>query len=124
MEAIRERRALAILAEIGTGALSPEHFAPGARWWWNGGLDVPLTEFGDLLARLHGETEAGIAVAPGLVIEGDEVVMVEATSHAALTNGRVYDNRYVFLFAFDGVLVRQVREYSDSAHVLATFDLG
>lgn len=61
---------------------------------------------------------------PGLVIAQGDSVMVEATSHAVLANGRVYHNRYIFLFHFTGDLIREVREYSDSAHVNATFDLG
>ena len=95
-----------------------------SRWWWNGGLDLPVAEFRDLLTELTVQTEAGIAVTPGLVIAQGDSVMVEATSHAVLANGRVYHNRYIFLFHFTGDLIREVREYSDSAHVNATFDLG
>lgn len=124
MSDISTRRALDILAAIGTGALPQECFTADARWWWNGGLDIPIDEFCRLLAQLHSQTEQGIAVTPGLTIAQDDIVMVEATSHAALTKGGIYDNRYVFLFTFHGDAIHQVRDYSDSAHVLATFDLG
>ena len=43
---------------------------------------------------------------------------------ARLVDGRVYANHYIFLFHFSGEAIREVREYSDSAHVNATFDLG
>jgi ketosteroid isomerase-like protein len=120
----RTQRALAILQAIGTGSVPLDPFTADARWWWNGGLDLPVAEFAALLADLHGRTENGIAITPGLILAQDDSVMIEATSAARLTNGRIYDNRYIFLFHFSGDAVREVREYSDSAHVNATFDLG
>lgn len=120
----RTQRALAILSAIGTGVVPIAPFTSDARWWWNGGLDLPVADFAALLADLHTQTESGIAITPGLILAQDDSVMVEATSAARLTNGRIYDNRYVFLFHFTGDAIREVREYSDSAHVNATFDLG
>ena len=120
----RTQRALAILRAIGTGSMPLDPFTADARWWWNGGLDLPLAEFAALLADLHTRTEDGIAVSPGLILAQDDSVMIEATSAARLTNGRIYDNRYIFLFHFTGDAIREVREYSDSAHVNATFDLA
>lgn len=120
----RTQHALAILAAIGSGAVPLAPFTPEARWWWNGGLDLPVAEFAALLAELHEQTESGIAIEPGLIIAQGDSVMIEATSAARLTNGRIYDNRYIFLFHFASDAIREVREYSDSAHVNATFDLG
>lgn len=120
----RTQRALAILRAIGTGSVPLDPFTGDARWWWNGGLDLPIAEFSALLAELHKQTEDGIAITPGLILPQGDSVMIEATSAARLTNGRIYDNRYIFLFHFTGDAVREVREYSDSAHVNATFDLG
>ncbi|MBL8649518.1 MAG: hypothetical protein JNL35_03850 [Sphingopyxis sp.] len=120
----RTQRALDILAAIGTGVVPLAPFTPDARWWWNGGLDLAVAEFAALLADLHGRTEDGIAITPGLILAQDDSVMIEATSAARLTNGRIYDNRYIFLFHFAGEAIRAVREYSDSAHVNAVFDLG
>lgn len=119
-----EKAAIEVLAAIGNGALPLERFSREARWWWNGGLDLPVAEFDALLGGLHLQTEGGIAVRPGLVLHGEDAIMVEATSISDLKNGKRYDNRYVFLFHFDGEAIRQVKEYSDSAHVFATFDLG
>ena len=120
----RTQRALAVLTAIGTGTVPIGPFTADARWWWNGGLDLPVADFAALLAELHTQTESGIAITPGLILAQDDSMMIEATSMARLTNGRVYDNRYVFLFHFTGDAIREVREYSDSAHVNATFDLG
>lgn len=124
MAEARTQRALAILAGIGTGSVPLAPFTTEARWWWNGGLDLPVAEFAALIAELHTQTESGIAITPGLILAQDDSVMIEATSAARLTNGRIYDNRYVFLFHFRGDAIRAVREYSDSAHVNATFDLA
>ena len=120
----RTQQALAILAAIGTGAVPLGSFAADAHWWWNGGLDLPVADFAALIAELHVQTEAGIAIVPGLILAEGDRVMIEATSAARLTNGRIYDNRYIFLFHFAGDAIRGVREYSDSAHVNAVFELG
>lgn len=124
MDDKRSQQATDILRAIETGVVPLEPFTPDARWWWNGGLDLPVAEFRSLLGDLHGRTETGIAITPGLIIAQGDSVMIEATSYAKLVNGRVYDNRYIFLFHFAGDAIREVREYSDSAHVNATFDLG
>lgn len=124
MSETNEATALALLAQIGTGALRMDGFAPDARWWWNGGLDVPVAEFAAILARLHAQTTDGIHIVPGLVMTKGDRVMVEATTVSPLKDGRTYDNRYVFLVEIRDGLIHGVREYSDSAHVLATFDLG
>ena len=119
-----KRHALAVLAAIGGGTIPIDLFAPDARWWWNGGLDLPVGDFAALLADLHARTADGISIAPGLILADGDALAVEATSAARLVDGRVYANRYVFLFHFSGEAIREVREYSDSAHVNATFDLG
>ncbi len=120
----RAQCALAILAAIGTGVVPLAPFTPDAHWWWNGGLDLPVADFAALIADLHAKTESGITIATGLVLAQDDHLMVEATSAARLPNGRTYDNRYIFLFRFAGDAIRGVREYSDSAHVNAVFDIG
>lgn len=119
----QQATALTILAEIANGRVPPERFRPDAHWWWNGGLDVPVTAFNALLADLHDQMAEGIVVTTGLILSNGDSIAIEATSDGALKNGKHYANRYMFVFHFDGELVREVREYSDSAHVLATFEL-
>ncbi|MFN3817689.1 nuclear transport factor 2 family protein [Blastomonas sp.] len=119
-----EQSALAVLAAIAKGSVAAGSFTPDARWWWNGGMDFPVAEFDSLLGQLHAQMVKGIVIVPGLVIQQPGTVMIEATTESPLKDGRIYSNRYVFLFHFDGNRIREVREYSDSAHVLATFDLG
>lgn len=121
---INADNALKLLADIGTGALDTALFTPDARWWWNGGLDLTVAEFAAILAQLHTQMADGVRIAPGLVLAQGDSVMVEATTKSPLKDGRIYDNRYIFLIHFSGDRIREVREYSDSAHVQATFDLG
>ena len=119
----KQREALEILAAIGTGTIPMRYFTDDARWWWNGGLDLTVAAFLDILAQLHEQMVDGVRVTPGLVIVQGDHVMIEAISDSPLKDGRRYNNRYIFLFRFAGDRVEEVREYSDSAHVLATFNL-
>lgn len=45
-----------------------------------------------------------------VVAEGDTVV-VEWKGDAVLSNGQPYGNEYVFIFTFEGDLIRQLNEY-------------
>ncbi|MCT2399306.1 nuclear transport factor 2 family protein [Novosphingobium mangrovi (ex Huang et al. 2023)] len=119
----RQETALMVLGEIKTGAIDPARFEPDGIWWSNAGFSLSIAEFNGLLGLLHEQTEAGIAVTPGRVLEVDDTVVIEATSHAMLRNGTRYDNRYAFLFRFEDEVLSEVREYSDTAHVFQTFDL-
>ncbi len=123
MTSSRETRARAILAAIATGTMPMAGFTPDARWWWNGGLDISVRAFSALLATLHARTIDGIHVTAGLILEQGDHLFVEATSHGPLKDGRLYANRYAFLFHFRGDRVALVKEYSDSAHVKAMFAL-
>lgn len=124
MPSSHEQTARAILAAIATGRIPLDRFTADARWWWNGGIDISVAEFDALLGTLHAQMADGIHVTPGLVMEEGEHLFVEATSHSLLSNGTLYDNRYVFLFRFAGDQIALVKEYSDSAHVKAVFALG
>jgi len=56
----------------------------------------------------------------GTVADGDRVA-IELVSHGTLYDGRVYNNEYHTLLTFrDGKIVA-VREYLDTAHVVATW---
>ncbi len=119
-----QEKALALLAKIKTGTIKDAAFTEDAIWWWNGGMSFPITEFDALLGQLHAQTMEGIAITPGLIMTQGDSLMIEATSASLLKNGKQYANRYIFLIHFDGDCIREVREYSDTAHVIATFDMG
>ncbi len=120
----RVTSALALLASLRSGALDPARLTADFSWWWNRDLAFPLAAFNDVLGGLHATTVSGVAVSPGLVLAEGETVMIEATSHAPLKDGRIYANRYVFVIHFTGELIREVREYSDTALVIEMFGLG
>lgn len=119
----RQDTALEVLGQIGTGTIDPRCFVAEGHWWSNAGIALPIADFNVLLRSLHEKTHSGIAVTPGRVLEIDDTVIIEATSEASLHDGRSYANRYAFIFRFEGDVLREVREYSDTAHVFATFDL-
>jgi ketosteroid isomerase-like protein len=116
--------ALAMLGELASGTLDRSRFAPDASWWAVTGQRFALSDFLAILAVLHEQTIGGIVIETGLVIAQGEHVVVEGVSDVPLTNGGRYANRYLFLISFVGGLIREVREYNDSAHVAAAFDLG
>ena len=47
--------------------------------------------------------------------------LTEAASYAELTDGRVYSNRYHFLFQLAGGKVLHVKEYMDTHHAFEIF---
>ena len=117
-------QALALLAGLRTGKVDRGAVTGDFSWWWNRDLAFDYDTFAEVLGGLHAATVDGITVTPGLVVAEGETVMVEATSQAPLKDGRVYANRYVFVIHFTGDLVREVREYSDTALVIEMFGLG
>ena len=54
------------------------------------------------------------------ICEGDRVA-VEAESIGHVANGRVYQNRYHFMFNIRGGKVSKVNEYCDTLHIKETF---
>jgi uncharacterized protein len=68
--------------------------------------------FDRMVERLNGGLRMTVH---NLFAEGD-VVIVEASSRGELSNGRVYEQRYLTLFRIDGGLIREVREYNDTLH--------
>lgn len=102
------------------------HLADDATWWVAGSLkglsgtsDKKTWTAG--IAGLSAGFPGGLRLTPlAFTAEGDRVA-VEAESYGELANGRVYDNRYHFLFVVrDGKIV-EAKEYLDTDHARATF---
>ncbi|MNE99420.1 hypothetical protein D3C80_1980980 [compost metagenome] len=55
------------------------------------------------------------------VTEQGERVAVQISGNAELANGRTYINHYHFLFIVQDGVLRQVREYTDTAPAIAAF---
>lgn len=98
-----------------------------ATWWVAGTIEGISGEkdkaaFGEMLAGLSTlSTSGAIALTPrALTAEGDRVT-AETESYAELTNGRVYNNLYHFVFELSGGRIRRVKEYLDTEHTRAVF---
>jgi ketosteroid isomerase-like protein len=66
------------------------------------------------------EGGAPVVTVVATTAEGDRVA-IEAVGKGRLRNGRSYDNRYHFLMEVRDDRVVAIREYMDSAHVVAAF---
>lgn len=104
-----------------------EGLTDDATWWVSGRLDglsglytkAQLAPLLDGATKLY-ETGAMRIVPVAMIAEGERVA-VEAESYAKLKNGKVYNNRYHFVFELADGKLRHVREYMDTAHAYETF---
>lgn len=98
-----------------------------ATWWVSGrlqGLSGTYTK-ADLGPLLKGATAlyttGALRITPlEMIAEGNRVA-VEAESYAELTDGRIYNNLYHFVFEIRNGRIARVKEYMDTDHANATF---
>lgn len=98
-----------------------------ATWWVSGrlqGLSGTYTK-ADLGSLLKGATAlyttGALRITPlEMIAEGNRVA-VEAESYAELTDGRIYNNLYHFVFEIRNGRIARVKEYMDTDHANATF---
>lgn len=70
----------------------------------------------NLFLRMMGRLKDGLRInIRNMLAEGD-MVAVEAESRGELTNGRSYNNEYLFLMRMTGERIIEVREYNDTQH--------
>ena len=116
-------------------------FHPDGSWWTDAGTDrdrgafdadggpadgpplhgvISIAEKRDYMrSRLSsGYAGASIDVTPFRLFGDGDFIALEAESFAKLSNGLVYQNRYVFVVEMQGLLIKQVREYCDTLHVI------
>jgi hypothetical protein len=98
-----------------------------ATWWVAGSIEnfsgtYTKQQMAELLPNFAGIYKSGaLAITPeSMVAEGDRVA-VEATGYAELTNGRVYNPSYHFLFTIAGDKVHSIKEYMDTQHAHSIF---
>lgn len=77
--------------------------------------------FVEHMRQFHRLAPNGIEIAITGMTAEDNRVAVEAMSHAVLSNGRILNQVYHFLFEIEGDLVVNAREYIDTAHGSAVF---
>lgn len=98
-----------------------------ATWWVAGNLEgisgtKNKQEFGEMLAGLSTLTKSGaIGLTPkAWTAEGDRVA-VETESYSELSNGRVYNNLYHFVFEVRDGKIQSIKEFLDTEHTRAVF---
>jgi len=102
------------------------YMAPTATWWVAGNIPLSGTYDVDGMRELFSSVGGGvkggaIRLTPtAMTAEGDRVA-VETESYAELTNGRVYNNLYHFLFIVRDGKIHQVKEYLDTIHTNEVF---
>lgn len=98
-----------------------------ATWWVSGSIDnlsgtYTKQQMLDLLPNFKKIYVGGaLKLEPKSMIAEGDLVAVEAQGHAELTNGRVYESQYHFLFEVRGDQVARVKEYLDTYHAHAIF---
>lgn len=118
-----------------------ELFAPDGTWWTDSGTDRDAGAFdrvneppgtwplhgvvlidaklAAMRARLvEGYGGATLRVTPVRIFGDGPLVALEAEGYCELPNGRVYQNRYVFVVEAHDDGIHQVREYCDTRHVV------
>lgn len=101
-----------------------------ATWWVSGEIDgmsgtYTKQEFGPLMAGAAAlYQESALRITPTSMIAEGPRVAVEAQGFATMGDGRIYRNRYHFLFEVEGGRVRQVKEYMDTMHAKSIFSGG
>jgi ketosteroid isomerase-like protein len=83
--------------------------------WWIGGKPDQLPQAGM-------KTKEGISAVRirGMIGEGDKVA-AEVEAHGEITNGRIYNNEYHFLFTIRDGRIAAVKEYNDTLHLKTIF---
>lgn len=109
-----KKTVLDFIASMGTGKPDESLLCDDAFWWAPGRGNMDRKTFFGIVKTVN-----GLFVAPpnmqisAVTAEGDRVA-VEASVHAPLKDGRVYDNTYHFLFYLRDGLIREAREHNNS----------
>ena len=74
------------------------------------------TRLRGLFDRMTSRLRGGLRMSAHTLISEGDIVVAEASSRGELTNGRVYDQRYLTLFRILDGKIREVREYNDTLH--------
>jgi ketosteroid isomerase-like protein len=108
--------ALKLVASLGGGMPDLSLTTEDAEWWAPGRGTFGSSDFAQVAASFAGmfKRPSRITVL-GVTAEGDRVA-IEAEGHAELKDGRIYNNRYHYLFVFRDGKVCQAKLYNDTAH--------
>lgn len=108
--------ALKLVASLGGGAPDLSLVTDDAMWWAPGRGAFGNQDFAHVAASFAGMFKRpSVITVLGVTAEGDRVA-IEAEGHAELKDGRIYNNRYHYLFVFRDGKVAQAKLYNDTAH--------
>ncbi len=108
--------ALKLVASLGGGAPDLSLVTEDAVWWAPGRGAFDNDAFVGIAGAFAGVFKRpSVITILGVTAEGDRVA-IEAEGYAELVNGKIYRNRYHYLFLFQDGLVRESRLYNDTAH--------
>jgi uncharacterized protein len=100
--------------------------APDSRWWLPGHpAEFPAAGWVDkatVQRRLASNLKLlphGLEITIGAMTAEEDRVAAEAESKATLVNGRLYHNRYHFLFVIRNGQIHVVKEYLDTLHAMS-----
>lgn len=118
------------LAKFGTGDTQGliDSLTEDATWWIGGKPDqLPQAgtkskeEISAVLRGIGAKIPDGIDMRiRGMIGEGDKVA-AEVEAHGSVTNGRLYNNEYHFLFTIRDGRIAALKEYNDTLHLKTTF---
>ncbi|SFD43448.1 hypothetical protein SAMN05216238_101321 [Lentibacillus persicus] len=98
-----------------------------ATWWVAGNIEgvsgeKDMKEFREMNSGLATATKEGaIRLTPiAWTVDGNRVA-VETESYAEMTNGKIYNNLYHFLFVVEDGKIQQVKEFLDTEHTRYVF---
>lgn len=110
-------------------ALASPCLADDVTWWvpqsaGERGLERPLRGRQQVLELLCGESryEVGTMVWEyHQVLHDDSFVIAHCSLRATTRSGRAYENQYALLYRFDGVVITEAWEHTDTAYAFSRF---
>lgn len=112
-------KARRVVEQIPSGGIDVDLLHPEFRAWTISSGHLPGDHYLGLMKRFAGLFAPPLAVTVTGITDGGDRVAIEAKSHGTLPGGHSYQNSYHFLLAFDGGLLREIREYMDTSQLAA-----
>ena len=105
-----------MVATLGAGAPDMSLTTADAVWWAPGRGEFDSSTFLKTAGAFAGMFKApSVITVHGVTAEGDRVA-IEAEGRAELKNGRIYANRYHYLFVFRDGKICRAKLYNDTKH--------
>lgn len=113
-----KRVATALIRSMGQG-LDLSLLAHEFEWWASTRGPMNRAQFTEHAAAFAQRVKSPMTMTITAVTAEEDRVAVEASGHAVMLDGRVYENTYHFLMYLKDGKVVKVRGHNDTAHVAA-----